>query len=236
MKSLGDRMKKQYENRSRIYLQRRTYTIIRIDGKAFHTYTLGLEKPFDTKFCRDMDKTTEFLCRNIQGAQFGYVQSDEISILLTDFESISTEAWFDANLQKMCSISASLATAFFNTCRPGKLAMFDSRVFQIPDRTEVENYFIWRQKDAVTNSIQSLAQSIFSHKELENKSCNQLQEMCFQKGTNWNDINPGYKRGRLIFKNYLGIDNLEATAWEIKDSPDFLKNREVFENLIPLRP
>lgn len=111
MKSLGDRMKKQYEDRSRIYLQRRTYTIIRIDGKAFHTYTQGLERPFDSKFCRDMDKTAEFLCRNIQGAQFAFVQSDEISILLTDFETIATEAWFDANLQKMCSVSASLATA-----------------------------------------------------------------------------------------------------------------------------
>lgn len=238
MKALGDRMKKQYEDRSRIYLQRRTYTIIRIDGKAFHNYTIGLERPFDAKFCRDMDKTAEFLCRNIQGAQFAYVQSDEISILLTDFESISTEAWFDANLQKICSVSSSLATAFFNTCRPGKLAMFDSRVFQIADRTEVENYFIWRQKDAVTNSIQSLAQSLYSASELNGKNCNQLQEMCFQKGANWNDIDSGYKRGRLIFKG-LGISNApdpNSLIWNIKPSLDFLKQREVFENLIPTRP
>lgn len=237
MKALGDRMKKQYENRSRIYLQRRTYTIIRIDGKAFHTYTRGLERPFDIRFCADMDKTAEFLCRNIQGAQFAYVQSDEISILLTDFETITTEAWFDANLQKMCSVSASLATAFFNTCRPGKMAMFDSRVFQIADRTEVENYFIWRQRDAITNSIQSLAQSLYSHSELENKNCNDLQEMCFQKGSNWNDIKASYKRGRLIaaLPYYANADQPEILGWRIEDSPDFLKSREVFGDLIPKR-
>jgi tRNA(His) 5'-end guanylyltransferase len=130
-----------------------------------------------------------------------------------------------------------MATAIFNSLRRDKLAMFDSRVFQIPDRTEVENYFIWRQKDAVTNSIQSLAQSLHSHRELENKSCNQLQEMCFQKGSNWNDIKVGYKRGRLILQvpYYMNADYPEALKWEITDSPDFLKERHIFD-IIPTRP
>lgn len=237
MKALGDRMKKQYEDRSRIYLQRRTYTIIRIDGKAFHTYTRGLEKPFDTQFCHHMDRTALYLCRNIQGAEMAFVQSDEISVLLTDFENINTEAWFDANLQKMCSIASSMATAAFNSMRLGKVALFDSRVFQIPDRTEVENYFIWRQRDAVTNSIQALAQSLYSQSELHNKNCNDLQEMCFQKGKNWNDLRAGYKRGRLIaqVQNYLNADQPEGLRWAIEDCPDFLKQREVFEGLIPHR-
>ena len=91
--SLGDRMKEYYENRTRIYLPRRTYTIIRIDGKAFHTYTRGLQRPFDEVFMGDMDNTACYLCKNIQGVKFGFVQSDEISLLLTDFDALTTEAW-----------------------------------------------------------------------------------------------------------------------------------------------
>jgi tRNA(His) 5'-end guanylyltransferase len=204
---LGDRMKDFYEDRTRFKLARRTNTIIRIDGKAFHTYTKGLQRPFDQGLMEDMNKTTEYLCQNIQGAKFGYVQSDEISILITDYDDISTHAWFDGNLQKMASIAASLATAKFNqlrmirfaknnvdpmatlasslsdqTIRPNeienfKLAMFDARVFQIPYQEEVINYFIWRQQDATRNSISSVAQAYFSDKELHGKKTNQMQDM-----------------------------------------------------------
>src|ERR1700747_1042004 len=104
--SLGNRMKRLYENPCRFQLQGRNYTLIRIDGKAFHTYTKGLERPFDMKLIADMDSTAMFLCANIQGAKFAFVQSDEISILLTDFDSITSQAWFDGNVQKMASISA----------------------------------------------------------------------------------------------------------------------------------
>jgi len=108
--SLGDRMKSFYEDRFRLQLPRRTNILIRIDGKAFHTYTKGLNRPYDTDLMDDMNETTKFLCENIQGAKMGYVQSDEISILITDYDDIDTQGWFDYNLQKMCSISASLAT------------------------------------------------------------------------------------------------------------------------------
>jgi tRNA(His) 5'-end guanylyltransferase len=173
-----------------------------------------------------MNKTTEFLCQNIQGAKFGYVQSDEISILLTDYDDITTHAWFDGNLQKMASIAASLATAKFNQLRMTrfanelkfgrrygeesyiieseiesfKLAMFDARVFQIPYQEEVLNYFIWRQQDATRNSISSVAQSLYSHRELERKKTDEMQEMIFQKGINWNDYTPREKRGSVIRK------------------------------------
>ena len=223
---LGDRMKDFYEDRTRYKLARRTNTIIRIDGKAFHTYTKGLQRPFDQGLMEDMNKTTEFLCQNIQGAKFGYVQSDEISILITDYDDITTHAWFDGNLQKMSSIAASLATAKFNQLRMArfcrnegiepkyrdgfyisnseiedfKLAMFDARVFQIPYQEEVINYFIWRQQDATRNSISSVAQSLYSHKELNGKKTNEMQEMIFQKGINWNDYSPREKRGSLIRK------------------------------------
>jgi tRNA(His) guanylyltransferase len=140
--ALGERMKT-YENVSRFYLTRRTYTIIRIDGKAFHHYTKGLMRPFDNILIDDMNSTAMYLCKEVQGTKFGYVQSDEISILITDFDDINTDAWFGNNIQKMCSVSASLATVKFNELRPGKIALFDSRVFQLPTKTEVINYFIW---------------------------------------------------------------------------------------------
>jgi tRNA(His) 5'-end guanylyltransferase len=218
---LGDRMKDFYEDRTRYKLARRTNTIIRIDGKAFHTFTKGLDRPFDRGLIEDMDKTAEFLCQNIQGAKFAYVQSDEISILITDYDDIDTHAWFDGNLQKMASIAASLATAKFNqlrmarTCSDSdgdlaekmlanleieqfKLAMFDARVFQIPYQEEVINYFIARQQDATRNSISSAAQSLYSAKELNGKKTSDMQEMIFQKGINWNDFTPREKRGSII--------------------------------------
>ncbi len=225
---IGDRMKSHYEDRNRYKLTRRTNTIIRVDGKAFHTYTKGLQRPFDQGLMEDMNKTAEYLCQNIQGAKFGYVQSDEISILITDYDDNDTHAWFDANLQKMASIAASLATAKFNQLRmtrlckehgtsgyPGvyngnllmdvvienfKLAMFDARVFQIPYQEEVINYFIARQQDATRNSISSVAQSLYSAKELHGKKTSDMQEMIFQKGINWNDFTPREKRGSIIRK------------------------------------
>lgn len=217
--SLGDRMKSNYEDRTRIKLPRKSYTIIRIDGKAFHTYTRGLERPFDLGFVEDMDATAIYLCKKISGAKFAFVQSDEISILVTDFDEIGTQAWFDNNLQKMCSVSASMATAEFNKQRlqsfiideglqilsigdlsSFKSAEFDSRVFQISSKTEVYNYFLWRQQDTTRNAISTIAQSLYSHKELEGKNGDQKQEMIFQKGINFNEYDPKLKRGRLIFK------------------------------------
>lgn len=231
--SLGDRMKEFYENRTRTFLPRRTYTIIRIDGKAFHTYTRGLTRPFDWDLVNDMDETAKYLCENIQGAKFAFVQSDEISILLTDFNELNTSAWFDGNIQKMTSISASLATAKFNELRPNKLALFDSRVFTIPTAIEVENYMIWRQQDTVRNSISSVAQSLYSHRELNGKNTNQMQEMCFNKGVNWNDFDPKLKRGRLIVKETYEKNNSTRTRWVSVAPPIFTQEREIFNDLIP---
>lgn len=231
--SLGDRMKEFYENRTRTFLPRRTYTIIRIDGKAFHTYTRGLTRPFDWDLVNDMDGTAKYLCENIQGAKFAFVQSDEISILLTDFNELNTSAWFDGNVQKMTSISASLATAKFNELRPNKLALFDSRVFTIPTAVEVENYMIWRQQDTVRNSISSVAQSLYSHRELNGKNTNQMQEMCFNKGVNWNDFDPKLKRGRLIVKEAYEKNNSTRTRWVSVAPPIFTQEREIFNDLIP---
>lgn len=245
--ALGDRMKSNYEDRTRISLPRRSYTIIRIDGKSFHTYTKGLARPFDDGLIDDMDSTAAYLCKNIMGAKFAFVQSDEISILLTDFEDIGTQAWFDNNLQKMCSVSASQATRAFNEARlkrngfeEMKWAEFDSRVFQIPQKVEVENYFIWRQQDTTRNSISSVAQSLYSSKELHGKNTTVQQELIFKKGINWNNYAPRYKRGRIIVKKTFekaadgdkGEDTIR-TMWVSSEVPVFTQERDYLNNLIP---
>ena len=112
--SLGERMKTYYEAIPKTRLMRRTPVAIRIDGRAFHTFTKGFQKPFDEVLGNAMVRTMEYLCQNIQGAKLGYTQSDEITILLTDYDTLETDAWFDYEVQKMCSISASMATMVFN--------------------------------------------------------------------------------------------------------------------------
>lgn len=231
------RMKDNYESRSKQFLTRRTPVIIRLDGKAFHTYTRGLDKPFDKGLIEDMEDTTKFLCENIQGVKLGYCQSDEISLLLTDYDNLNTQAWFDYNVQKITSVSSSMTTAKFNELRFSryirdmkrherpqnlmnqlgdnynmpKLALFDSRTFNIP-KEEVANYFLARQKDAVKNSVAMLAQSLYPHSELHKKNGKEMQEMCFQKGYNWNDLDYRKKRGCTIVKT-------ENNGWQSFETP-----------------
>jgi tRNA(His) guanylyltransferase len=276
--NLGSRMKT-YESVSKSFLMRRTPVIIRIDGKAFHTLTKGFQRPFDDILMEAMQETTKYLCANIQGCKMGYTQSDEISLLLTDYETLNTCSWFDSNVQKMASISASMATLAFNKIfsdlvrkrldkmiannqmldgrkmLPSTLdlvkyksaddyvkdikriyskdAMFDSRVFTIPVE-EVCNYFVWRQEDATRNSIQMLAQSNFSHKELQKLSCNKLQDKLFkEKNINWNDLAVSKKRGTCIVKEKYIMDNelkTTRTRWVAdKDIPIFTKDRQYIE-------
>jgi len=237
--ALGDRMKNFYENRFKQFLPRRQYTVIRIDGKAFHTFTRGMNRPFDSNLIECMNQTAIYLCSKIQGAKLAYVQSDEISILLTDFDTLKTDAWFDYNLQKMCSVSASMATVAFNTAykrlfNGDKSAEFDSRVMQLPTRMETLNVFRWRQQDAVRNSVQSVAQSLYSQKELHGKGNNELQELIFQKGINWNNYSSWEKRGRVIVKETYMKGDAERSRWIcLPETPDFMSDEAI--ELIPER-
>ena len=222
--SLGDRMKENYENITRYKLPKRSYVIIRLDGKAFHTYTRGLNKPFDANFVEDMSNTTKYLLENIQGCKMAYVQSDEISLLLTDFDKLTTSAWFDNNIQKMASVSASMTTMEFNRLRTlrgiNTGALFDSRVFTIPQVEEVANYFLWRQRDCIINSVQSVAQSMFSHKELNGLSCEVLKEkMINERDVDWGNYQSVYKNGTLYYKSCNGLlmcchGNNKYSDWE----------------------
>jgi tRNA(His) 5'-end guanylyltransferase len=224
---LGTRMKEFYESVPKTRLVRRTPVAIRIDGKAFHTFTRGFEKPFDEVLGRAMRETMKYLCENIQGCVLGYTQSDEITLILIDYKKLTSSAWFDYEVQKMCSIAASMATMAFNTFFKAEMmrqhaidlfprdssifnaryeaaekgAMFDARVFNVP-KEEVANLIYWRQLDATRNSIQMVGQANFSHSELQNKSCNQIQDMLFQeKGINWNDFPTHLKRGSCCVKS-----------------------------------
>lgn len=239
---LGNRMKTFYEEIPKTRLMRRTPVVIRIDGKAFHTFTRGFKRPFDDVLIKTMQDTAKYLCENIQGCQLAYTQSDEISLLLIDYQRFETSAWFDYEVQKMVSISASMATMEFNRRfrdnveewvmsgkiqeeldsdtieqlykfqnayieADGKGAMFDTRVFNIP-REEVTNYFYWRQLDASRNSIQMVGQANFSHKELQHKSCNDIQDMLMtQKGINWNDFPTYQKRGSCVVRNKVVLES-----------------------------
>ena len=243
---LGTRIKEYYENVYRFGLTRRTPVAIRIDGKAFHTFTRGFQKPFDEVLVKSMQRTMKYLCENIQGCKLGYTQSDEITLILTDYDTLTTDAWFGYEIQKMCSIAASMATMAFNKffdeevdmwgrktfeCfwdeggyDPEKIsfaqsdmdlvdaydkalrkgAMFDARVFNIP-KEEVTNLIYWRQLDAARNSIQMVGQANFSHNELQNKSCNMIQEMLMtEKEINWNDLPTHLKRGSCCIKTPNG--------------------------------
>lgn len=241
---LGKRMKGYYEKIPQIKLMRRTPVVIRIDGRSFHTFTKGFKKPFDDVLINSMQSTMKYLCENIQGCVLGYHQSDEISLILSDYQTLTSDGWFDYKVQKICSIAASMATiAFHNnfmtyylqylhnddidwelqtnldlaktySSAAKKGAMFDARCFNIP-KEEVTNYIYWRQLDASRNSIQMVGQANFSHKELHGKSCNDIQDMLVnQKGINWNNYPIYQKRGSCCIKRKYFVSDEMGT--EIK--------------------
>ena len=277
---LGVRMKTFYEQIPKTKLMRRCPVALRIDGKAFHTFTRGFQKPFDEVLIKSMQETMKYLCENIQGCVLGYTQSDEITLILVDYKKLTSSAWFDYEVQKICSIAASMATMAFNNAfglnvdkevlefsdkdaniinqdkyklylthlnAALKGAMFDCRCFNIP-KEEVTNCIYWRQLDASRNSIQMVGQANFSHKELQNKSCNEIQDMLMtQKGINWNDLPTYQKRGSCCVRNKIVVSTdgiMEATQlrdtskseneWIIdKDIPIFRnEGREYIDRLV----
>lgn len=240
--SLGDRMK-EYENAYRVYLPRRLPVIVRVDMRAGHTYTRGFIRPFDHIFHEAMVKTAQALCKEISGCKLAYTQSDEISLLVTNDDTIETQPWFNNNLQKIVSLAAATASISFQHEMAMIVAaydnsedeqdsdfyyrtyiahlsnvMFDARAFILPEE-EIINYFIWRQQDATRNSIQMAARAYFSHKECENKNSNELQNMLINKNINWNDYKVWEKRGICIHK----IKVMERTVYDNCSNPHLVE-------------
>ena len=286
---LGTRLKTSYEEVPKIRLYKRTPVAIRIDGKAFHTFTRGFKKPFDEILIKTMQDTMLYLCKNIQGCVLGYTQSDEITLILQDYKTLTTDAWFDYEVQKICSISASMATMAFNKFfysnvieyilskesfesidkglpmlpyiindyfvktddekdyvltlikAAEKGAMFDARCFNIP-KEEVTNLLYWRQLDAARNSVQMVGQAYFSHKELQNKSCSDIQDMLMERyNINWNDFPTTQKRGSCAVRETIQDPRVDPkdgayprAAWVIDNKiPQFKgEGREYVEKRI----
>lgn len=244
---LDERMKK-YEYVTRHYLMCRTPVIVRIDGKAFHTFTRGMKKPFDPIFMESMQDTMKYLCENVQGCILGYTQSDEISLLLIDYENLESCAWFDNNLSKIISITSSMTSLYFNKAfyknmfaycvennsnkeyndllidKSNSLQFFDSRAFNL-QKEEVNNYFIWRQQDAIKNAIQMIGRAYFTHKELENKNGKDIIDMLDELHINYHSFSTCEKRGTCCIKTEQG--------WIIdKEIPVFKDNNDYIEKLV----
>jgi tRNA(His) 5'-end guanylyltransferase len=258
-----DKRMKKYEFVTRTHLMTRTPVIIRIDGKAFHTFTRGFKRPCDKVLAESMQDTMKYLCENIQGCVLGYTQSDEITLVLIDYKTLETSAWFDYNIQKCASVAASMATMAFNkafrerrnmlvslvaankilatesayldtllrACDKG--ATFDARVFNVP-KEEVCNNILWRQQDAIRNSIQMVGRAFYSDKQLFKKSTKDIKEMLLvDKGINWEeDYAPQFQRGSCCIKKF----NKETcrNEWVIDNEIPIFKGegREYIDDLI----
>jgi tRNA(His) 5'-end guanylyltransferase len=231
---LGRRIKEFYEDALRVYLPRRSYVVIRIDGRGFHRFTKRLERPYSQALAACLDAAALALAEEMMGCRFGYGQSDEYSFLLTDWESEQSRMWFDGNVQKIVSVSASVFTAVFNreffrtqsSSRAPAFAAFDARVLAIPRREECEKYFLWRQLDASANSLNMLASAHYSHEELLGKTVSDKHDLLHARGVNWNDEPAEFKRGRVVRPG-------EGT-WRVdREPPIFTKDRAYLAGLIP---
>jgi len=194
--NLAERMKS-YETVSSGKLVQRMPVIIRVDGRAFHTLTRGCDKPFDKKIMDSMLYAAESVSKDIQGFKAAYVQSDEVTFLLTDYDELETQGWFNYKLSKIISMSASMMSVYF-TQAYGKLAFFDSRAFNIP-REDVVNCFLWRAMDWKRNSLQMYARANFSHKQCHGKNSEMLHNMLHEIDKNWTtDLTDQEKNGSFI--------------------------------------
>ena len=253
-----DKRMKKYEYVTRTYLTTRTPAILRLDGRAFHTLTRGFKRPFDEILAGAMQDTMKYLCENIQGCVLGYTQSDEITLVLVDYKTLETSAWFDYNIQKCVSVSASMATMafnrefndrfwfyyqndyskedeqYFNVLEKAKEkgAMFDARVFNIP-KEEVCNNILWRQQDAIRNSIQMVGHANFSDKQMHGKNTSEIKEMLLnEKGIDWNNLPMKFQRGSCCIKTF--DEQTGRSEWIIDNEIPIFKaeGRKYIEDLI----
>jgi tRNA(His) 5'-end guanylyltransferase len=261
---LGCRMKT-YENVSKPFLTLGIPHVIRLDMRAGHSFCRKLKRPFDEIFSKSMEKTAIALCEQIPGVKFAYTQSDEISLALNDdFGNIEFQCFFDGIIEKIVSISASIATLEFNKAwieivnetwgnefyedeRILELnpdvkvyrnnffkAQFDSRVFSVPNVTELHNYFLWRQQDATKNSILSVGYANFSQKEMDGKNCEQIQDMLHAIGINWNDFPVKYKRGIIVVKEAYEKEIKMSLNGKFSSSGTCIRHRWTSDKEIPI--
>lgn len=241
---------KEYQAVYDFRLPLKTYAILQLDGKAFHTFTRGMERPFDERFMNAMNQTAVAVLKEISNANFAYVQSDEINILVTDFAKEETEAYFANRINKVVSTAASVASVTMSKLYPEKeMVTFDARFFAVPTKHAVWEFFLWRQVDAIKNSIQLVAQSTFTKRELFKQKSEQLKQMLTKAGISWENFSTDKQQGRLIqkqtfrkqvtfqhkkTKNYETVEVI-ATRWEV-EAASLFKDNNFLKNIIPDKP
>lgn len=235
---LGDRMKR-YEEAAGSVLLRRTPVIVRVDGKAFHTLTKRIspdidpttDTHFSQKFHNVMLNVAKYCITNIQNSVLAYTQSDEISFLLKDWTRFETGQWFDGKVQKISSVTAAMAAVSFNhfwenefnqTLSEQQLALFDARCYNVP-MDDVTNYFLWRQRDSMRNSVNFIARKFCSHKELQNMNGSQIKSHLWEKcGVAWDKYPLWEQRGSCVNSKGVIDDNI----------PVFSENRDYIQSLL----
>lgn len=224
MSDIGARIKR-YEQAYNHVLTPRSCVFIRVDGKAFHTFTRGCQKPFDQNLIDAMVAAAQDTAAEMQGFRAAYIQSDECTFMLTDFDTYSTQGWFGYELNKVVSISASAFTAHFNAAYGSTGAQFDSRAFVVPQE-DAPNVFVWRQQDWERNSVQMLARAYFSQKELDKKKVPDLHEMLHGKNMNWAKMDEQLKNGTFLFAGLepeykkIGYEQLAMRLFEPRKDGD----------------
>lgn len=213
---LGDRMKR-YEAVTHGIATGRTPLMIRVDGRAFHTFTRGMERPFDQGLTDAMVGAAKAVVEEMQGFKAAYIQSDEATFALTDYDRVESQGWFDYDISKVISISAALMTAhFINLFGTSKTPVFDARAFSVP-QNDVVNAFLWRAKDWERNSLQMYSRANFSHKQLHGKRRQDMHDMLHEVGKNWTtDLTLQQKNGTFLI----------ASDGELKERHDILPNYE----------
>lgn len=238
---------KKYQKEFDYRLPKKSYAILQLDGRAFHTYTKGLERPFDDSFINAMNETAKAVVSSVTNAKFAYVQSDEINIFLSDFDHDNQEAFYNNRIHKVVSTSAGLASAFMSRIFPDKeIAVFDARFFATPTKEATKNFFIWRQLDAVKNSIQATGQAHISKKSLHSKHSGMIKKELLELGIDWENFDEGRKQGRLISRKptkrtvtfthgktqEVSTIEVDSNPWIIENAPFFMDS-DFLDKIIP---
>lgn len=239
--TLGDRVKS-FESAWELQLNRYQPMIARLDGRAFHSFTAGMNRPFDIDFINSMVATTSYLVSKTN-AKIGYTQSDEITLVWEIIDQ-NQQMWFGGRQLKVATNLASMATVFFFNevqkrlpTHAHKMPTFDARVWNVPGRSDVIDALQWRQQDATRNSISALAQHSFSHKQLQGKGSNEKLKMLEEVGVIWDDVLPSFTHGTFIrpFKAHILFDQSEIEKLPSKhaarSNPELLVERTIHQQL-----
>ena len=206
--------------------------VVRVDGKAFHTWTTGLERPFSAGFVAAMDEAARTLAALVQGAVLAYVQSDEVTVVVPARSTMANEPWFGGRVQKIASVAASCCASAVTLASPllfggeGRLTMFDARVFNLPTAAEAVNCLVWRQHDAIRNSVSAAGHALFTTRRLHGMPTRVVKEMLAAAGVPWDALDPGLQRGRWVRRMpYKGPSGVERHRWVAEAAPKFIDAR-----------